>query len=140
MQDRTIDDATQGIPVKVYRSDERVTIAAPMPGLEPSDINVKVGMAADGPLVLLHGALRGELKDSNDVLLDEWTPGPYHREVVLADEVDGEHANVTYANGVLVVALPLSERTTAADLTLDQVSPGKGQRVGNRGKQSNGST
>ena len=139
MQDFEIDDKTQGIPVKVYRSDERVTIAAPMPGLEPSDINVKVGLAADGPLVLLHGVLRGELKDSNEVLLDEWTPGPYHREVVLADEVDGEHANVTYANGVVVIALPLSERTISADLRLDQTGAAKGQRVGNQGKKSSGS-
>ena len=134
MRDQEFDDNTQGIPVKVYRSDERVTIAAPMPGLEPSDINVKVGMASDGPLVLLHGDLRGELKHSNEVLLDEWTPGPYHREVVLSDEVDGERANVTYANGVLVIALPLSDRTTAADLTLEQVKGAKGQRVGNQGK------
>lgn len=32
----------QHIPVKVYRTDERLTVAAPMAGLEPENIVVEV--------------------------------------------------------------------------------------------------
>ncbi len=32
----------QHIPIKMYRSPERLVIAAPMPGSEPEDILVKV--------------------------------------------------------------------------------------------------
>jgi HSP20 family molecular chaperone IbpA len=45
---------SQRIPVNVYRSDERVTVAAPMPGMESQDIVVTL---------------------SQDVIQDEWNPG-----------------------------------------------------------------
>ena len=120
----------QHIPVKVYRGAGRLTVAAPMPGLEPQDITVEVH--GDGRLVL-SGELRGTLKDDKRVLADEWNPGPYRREIDLADAVDGEMANVTYNNGVLVVALPIAEQTRAATLTLQRVGPAHGERSGNVG-------
>ena len=120
---------TQEIPVKVYRSDNRVTIAAPMPGLEPQNIGIDVNERS----VVLHGDLRGALKDDKEVLVDEWNPGPYEREVTLPLAVDGELANVTYNNGVVVVVLPSAQNTRPAHLTLDAVSPTQGERVGNFG-------
>lgn len=128
---------TQEIPANVYRSEDRVTIAAPMPGLEPDNIVVHV---SEGPMVTLHAELRGALKGDKEIILDEWTPGPYHRELELPTNVDGGRANVTYNNGVLVVSLPVAQRTTSADLSLNQISATQGERVGNRGKNMQGDT
>lgn len=127
----------QEIPANVYRSAERVTISAPMPGVEPENIMIQV---SDGPMVTLHADLRGALKGDKDLILDEWTPGPYHRDVDLPMNVDGDRANVTYNNGVLVVSLPVAERTTPAQLSLNTVSATQGERVGNRGKNLQGDT
>ncbi len=120
----------QEIPVKVYRSAERLTLAAPMPGVEPEDITVAI--TEDGRIVL-DGDLRGVLKGDKDVLADEWTPGPYHREYVLPHPVDGAMANVTYGNGVLVVALPLSQRTRPARLLPQHTALARGELIGNTG-------
>ena len=120
----------QTIPLKVYRTPERLTVAAPMPGLEPEDIRVEV--TAEGRLVL-HGELRGVLKGDKDLLLDERSVGNYYRELDLPVPVDGESATVTYGNGVLVVALPAAERTRPAQLTLDRISSTRGKRVGSSG-------
>ncbi|HET6615478.1 MAG TPA: Hsp20/alpha crystallin family protein [Dehalococcoidia bacterium] len=128
---------SQEIPANVYRSEERVMISAPMPGLEPDNIAVHV---SEGPMVTLHAELRGALKGDKEIILDEWTAGPYHREIQLPTNVDGGRANVTYNNGVLVVSLPVSDRTTSADLTLNEVSATQGERVGNRGKNMQGGT
>lgn len=117
-------------PIKLYRADDRVTVAAPMPGLEPNNIVVEVN---SGGLMTLHGDLRGEFKGQKDVLADEWSPGPYHREIELPVPVDGEMANVTYNNGVLVVALPVVEKTRAARLELEPISATQGEHVGNQG-------
>src|SRR6266699_1312653 len=116
----------QGIPVKVYRTQDRLTVAAPMPGLEPEDIAVEV--TANGHLIL-SGEVRGLLKDAKELLLDEWSVGAYFRDLALPDAVDGEHANVTYGNGVLVVALPLTSRTYPAHLTHEKVSPAHCERT-----------
>src|SRR5690349_5992860 len=116
----------QRVPLNLYRTADIVTAAAPMPGLEADDISVDV--TAEGRLIL-RGDLRGALKDVKERLVDEWTAGPYEREVALPAPVDGELATATYGNGVLVVALPVTSRTRAAHLTLSPTAPTRGERV-----------
>jgi HSP20 family molecular chaperone IbpA len=129
------------VPVRVFRTPDRVTVAAAMPGLLPEDILVEVG--ADGHL-LLHGDRPGDqnvqtqmqsgaLTEPREILIDEWGVDDYHRELDLPNAVDGELATVTYGNGVLVAALPIVERTRPARLTLERVGPFRGERVGSTG-------
>ena len=79
----------QEVPVKVYRTGDRLTIASPMPGMEPEDIQVEV---TDQGHVILQGQVRGLLKGVKELLIDEWTVGDYYRDVPLPDAVDGEDA------------------------------------------------
>lgn len=122
----------QRIPVKVYRAHERLMVAAPMPGLEPEDIGVEV--TQDNKLVL-RGQLRGVLKGVKDLLIDEWSVGDYYRELALLASVDGELANVTYGNGVLVVALPLAAKTRPARLSLAITGVARGAHYGRAGRE-----
>jgi HSP20 family protein len=103
----------QPIPVKVYRTGERLMIAAPMAGLEPENMLVEV--IHDGHLIL-HGDQRAMLKEVKQLLLDERSVGPYHRELALPVPVNAVCANVTYGNGVLLVALPISDQASPARL------------------------
>jgi HSP20 family protein len=120
----------QRVPVKIYQSDGRLTVAAPLPGLEPGDITVEI---TPGNQLVIHGNGRGLLKGQTLVLLDEWNPGPYCRELALPSPVDGSMANITFRNGILVVALPLAGTTRPAHLALDDVGPDYGERAGNAG-------
>lgn len=120
----------QRVPVKMYRSDGRVMIATPMPGLEPTDLRVEV---TSDNRIILRGSLRGIRQDEKDLLLNEWTVGNYERELDLPVAVDGTMANVTYDNGVLVVTLPLARQTRPAVLNVPAVGEAHGQRVGNSG-------
>lgn len=120
----------QVVPVKVYESADRLTVAAPMAGLEPENICVEV---TPGNQLVLYGSSRGALKGENFVHADEWNPGPYCRELTLPLPVDGRLANLTYGNGVLVVVLPIAEEVRPAHLGLGNVGPDHGERVGNAG-------
>src|SRR5258708_31938563 len=119
----------QHIPVKVYRTDERLMIAAPMAGLEPENIVVEV--TADGRLIL-HGDLRAMLKEVKELLLDEWSVGVYHRELALPVPVNATCANVTYGNGVLTVTFPISHHTCPARIQLEPLAPTHAARKGHR--------
>jgi HSP20 family protein len=123
------------IPVSMYRTEQRLTVAAPMPGLLPEHIRVEV--TADGRL-LLAGEPRGGLKSdesvAKEILVEEWQVGVYRRELALPDAVDGERATVTYGNGVVVVALPRSQRTRPASLRLEPAGAEHGRRVGSSGR------
>jgi len=127
MQEKT---KIQHIPVKVYRTVDRLMVAAPMPGLEPEDIVV---MVTEEFHLEIQGDMRGGLKDLKELLLDEWSVGGYYRKLALPDAVNGEQANVTYGNGVLVIALPLSKQMVPATLRLDKVGIARGERAGNAG-------
>jgi HSP20 family protein len=120
----------QEVPVKVYKTEDRLMVVAPMPGLEPENIVIEV--TDDGRLIL-HGEMRGMLKDVKELLLDEWSVGIFHRELELPAPVNGEYANVTYGNGVVTVALPISDQTHPAHLTLERMTPTHGERRGNAG-------
>lgn len=121
----------QRIPVKMYRTDDRLSVAVPMPGLHPENITVEITM--DGQLIL-DGQLRGALKGIKDVLLDEWSVGNYYRALELPVSIDGTRANVTYDNGVLVIVLPISEQMRAAHVTLEPVGRTRGERVSHTGR------
>lgn len=113
----------QEIPLKVYRSQDRLTVATPMAGMEPVDIKIEI--TDDGHL-LLDGEVRGMLKDVKELLLDEWSVGAYYRDYILPLPVDGSQAMATYGNGVLVVTFPISERLVPARLTLSSTGTAHG--------------
>ena len=117
----------QHIPVKVYRSADHLSVAAPLPGLQAEDILIKV---TDAGHLVIEGELRGKLKDIKELLIDEWSIGGYHRDLELPNPVDGQKANVTYGNGVIVISLPISDKTVAAALQLEKNAIDHGERVG----------
>ncbi len=120
------------IPVRVYQTDSRIMVAAPMPGLEPEDIHVTV----EGPSVVIHGEQRGVHQDDRDLLMTEWEIGPYHRDLTLPESVDGRTANATYGNGVLVLILPKATAgvTEKSEILLEAIEPTVGMRIGHSGK------
>lgn len=113
----------QQVPLKVYRAEDRLTVATPMAGMEPVDIKIEI--TNDGRL-RIDGEVRAMLKDVKELLLDEWSVGAYYRDYLLPCAVDGSQAVATYGNGVLVVTFPLAERMTPARLTLSATGTAHG--------------
>jgi HSP20 family protein len=126
--------SAQSIPVQIHQTDTLIVLAAPMPGLEPQDISVVV---ADDK-VTIHGSYRGSRQEKDDVLVAEWTVGPYTRELVLPQPVNGALTNATYGNGVLVLAMPKVEGKSAdghAEFQIEVVQATLGQRIGHTGSE-----
>ena len=122
----------QNIPVRIYQSDNQLALIAPVAGLEPADITV----AIDEKRVTIKAKERGPHQHDLDLVVAEWTIGPYYREVMLPQDVDGSLANATYGNGVLVLTMPKlkrSQKTKPAEFTLQPVEPPRGEHVGHTG-------
>jgi HSP20 family protein len=120
-------------PVRIYQIDDRIMLATPLPGLEPEDITIRIA----GTRVTIRGEERGPGQHDRDLLLAEWTVGPYYREVVLPRSVDGPLTNATYGNGVLVLAMPKLEHRQSAAETEFRLQPigttTHGERIGHSG-------
>lgn len=122
----------QTIPLRVYQTESRIMLAAPMPGLEGQDISVEIA----GDRVTIHGEERGRGQHERDLTLAEWTIGPYHREMTLDEKVNASLTNATYGNGVLVLSMPklrTGEKAEARNFVLNSMAQARGERVGHKG-------
>jgi HSP20 family protein len=126
--------AQQTVPIQLHQANNRLVLAAPIPGLEPQDIAVSIS----GDKVTIRGAYRGSRQEQPALLISEWTIGPYYREVRLPQPVNGALTNAPYGNGVLVLSMPTlapGKQREAAELRLEMTTSTTGQRVGHTGKE-----
>jgi HSP20 family protein len=126
-------NSTQTVPVRVYQTADKIMLAAPMPGLKPENIAVRV----DGDHVTIRSAQRGPRQAERNLLVVEWAIGPYHREITLPLPVSGALTNATYGNGVLVLSMPklqAGQRNEPAEFPLQAAPPPPGERVGHTGR------
>jgi HSP20 family protein len=132
----------QNVPVQLHQSNGLLVLTAPMPGMEPEDISVRI----HGDQVAIRGDYRGSRQDQPEVLVSEWTIGPYYREFTLPQPVHGALTNVTYGNGVLVLSMPTHEPGQPGDaaeyteLRLEAVKHARGQHVGHTGAEKKRTT
>jgi HSP20 family protein len=122
------------LPIRAYDTDRLIVVAAPMPGLEPTDILLEVRPDT----LVIRSERRGHYQDRPPLWIDEWRAGGDQRTLRLPHHVDGALANATYGNGVLVVALPKAAATGAdapAEIRLTPLpDPTRGERVGHVGR------
>ena len=93
-------------------------------------------MSINGNRVTIQGEYRGSRQNQPEILISEWTIGPYYREVVLPQPVDGALTNATYGNGVLVLSMPTlrpGEQGGYTEFRLETDKGARGQRVGHTG-------
>jgi HSP20 family protein len=125
-------DNEKQIPVRIYRREHLFVIAAPLAGMEPENINIRIA----GKRVTIEARRTVPAGDDLELLKDEWTIGPCHREIVLPQNVDGSLANATYGNGVLVLTLPKAAASTGngpVEFKLTTVGLARGEHVGHMG-------
>ena len=126
---------SQDIPVRLSQSASRLLLVTPMPGIKPSDILVTI----DDRTLKISGQQTGPGQEEKDLLMEEWTMGPYYREVELPEAVDGELTNATFGNGVLILAMPKAAEEIHQLVTfkLEAIDAARGARVGHQGADIN---
>ena len=129
----------QVVPIRLYQGGDRLMAAMPLPGLEPQDISVTV----HGDRVVVHGEYRGPHQEARDLLIAEWSIGPYYRELTLPQPVDGARTNATYGNGVLVLVMPRlapDGELHDAEFRLEVIEATRGAHIGHAGHDLHSTT
>lgn len=122
---------TQTLPVRISQSDAHLLLVAPMPGIKPADISITIA----GKSVKILGHQTGSGQDEKDMIVEEWTIGPYYRELELPQAVSGQLTNATFGNGVLTLAMPKTSGEDRSPVTfqLETIDAARGERVGHKG-------
>ena len=94
--------------VDVYESNDKITVRAEIPGLEPKDIHVSL----TGNVLTIEGEKQQEKEEGNENYHRvERYYGSFKRDIELPAEVVGENIEAFHKNGVLTIELPKSEKT-----------------------------
>lgn len=97
------------IPADVYRRADGFVAEFDLPGVDPASIDVTVEKN-----VLTVSAERHPLSEEGDqVFLAERPQGRYSRQLHLSDQLDIDHIEAHYDQGVLSLRIPVSERSKA---------------------------
>jgi HSP20 family molecular chaperone IbpA len=88
----------QTVPVNVYETSSALVVMAPLVGVMPDDVLVTL----DAGELVIEAEERSPA--TKEFLVQEWTPGPYHRSVDVPSGY-GRLATATLTNGQLVVRL-----------------------------------
>ena len=98
-------DFTAWPSVEVAQTDRAVKVTAELPGLEEKDIDLNI----ENNVLTLKGEKRTETEDKERQYSERYY-GRFERRLALPAEVDEEHAQATFKNGVLTVTLPKTDR------------------------------
>ena len=117
--DNRTDHRDWAIPLDIVRNEDNVTLHATLPGVNPDDIDVTVD---DGVLSIKAETKVDEERKDGDYVVRERRYGKFHRSMRLPENVDADHAETHYENGVLTIKLPVAESKKAKQL---KVTAGK---------------
>ncbi|HEX5370749.1 MAG TPA: Hsp20/alpha crystallin family protein [Dehalococcoidia bacterium] len=111
------------IPLEVRESEDEIEVRAALPGVKPEDIDVSVM----GNMVTIKADVREETADQQKTYSQrEFQYGHAERSLTLRTEVDAEHTEASYQNGILDLHLHKAE---AAKPKRIQVTGGDGKNV-----------
>jgi HSP20 family protein len=95
--------------VDCYRTKDAITVLVELPGVDAANVDIFV---AEGTLYLA-GERKRPRSDGQTYQQMELDYGPFRRQVALGSDVDVEHAQATYEQGILKIELPLTQRAPA---------------------------
>ena len=112
------------MPMDLYRDGDHYVLTADLPGVDPGSVDIDV----DGQLLTIRAERTLTSGDGVKWITREREGASFLRQLSLGQGVDTEHITANYANGVLSVAIPVSEKakprkiSVASDVSAPTIS------------------
>ncbi len=94
------------MPMDLYRDGDHYILSADLPGIDPGSVDIDV----DGQLLTIRAERTLPSGDGVKWITREREAASFMRQLNLGQGVDTERIAATYANGVLSVTIPVSEK------------------------------
>jgi HSP20 family protein len=91
------------LPLDAYVTEEEIVITAPVPGLDPDNVEITI----DDDTLTIKGTLNPSLENV-EYLFQERPYGQFSRSVKINVPVEADQAEAKFENGVLTLILPKS--------------------------------
>ncbi len=94
-----------GMPMDVWQTEDGYHVALDLPGVDPGTVEI----TAERNLLTIRAERQAEYTEGENVLLAERPQGSFTRQLQVGDVLDTSNIQATYNNGVLTLAIPMSE-------------------------------
>jgi HSP20 family protein len=109
------------MPMDLYRDGDHYVLSADLPGIDPGSVDIDV----DGQLLTIRAERTLPSGEGAKWIVREREAASYLRQLNLGQGVDTDRIAATYANGVLSVTIPVSEKAKPRKISVESVdSPG----------------
>jgi HSP20 family protein len=95
----------QALPIDVSERGDYLIIRAAVPGVDPSEIEVKV----ENNVLSIRGEFKAEVEENEKVYRREISYGPFVRSLRIPQGYDLEKIDAEFRNGVVLISVPKSE-------------------------------
>src|SRR5918998_5079498 len=110
-------DSPNGIKANIWETDDAYQVALLVPGASPENVEV----TALGNTITVSGAWAAAQPEGAKAVWQEFGPSEFRREIGLPAEVDSEHVEAAYQNGVLLLKLPKAEHAKPRQIKVQTV-------------------
>jgi HSP20 family protein len=95
-----------GMPMDAYRKEDQFLLQFDLPGVDPDSIELTVD---NNTLTVKAERHAPPLSDGVEALVAERAHGTFTRHVLLGNELDVNHVDASYNEGVLTLTIPVAE-------------------------------
>ncbi|POZ49841.1 Hsp20/alpha crystallin family protein [Methylovulum psychrotolerans] len=103
------------IKVDIIDHDHEIEVRAALPGIKKEDLEVSINDQA----ITIRTSFAGEKKEDGKYFRREITRGSYQRTLSLPNNVDNANAKAVFADGMLKVTVPKTEKIPRKHITID---------------------
>ncbi|MCA2216697.1 Hsp20/alpha crystallin family protein [Jidongwangia harbinensis] len=112
--------------VDAERDGDWINVYFDLPGVDPDSIDLTV----ERNVLSVRAERRRQLKDDVETVISERPMGVFSRQLFLGDTLDTDHLEATYADGVLSLRIPVSERARPRKISIASGDGGRRQIKG----------
>jgi len=108
-------DVSGMVPIDMVEREDALVVTVSLPGVKPEEVDVSVHQN----VLTIKGEMRRETDEGRGRyhLRERWQ-GSFNRQMMLPVEVSAEACDATFADGVLTITLPKSERAQAKRISV----------------------
>ncbi|MFP3871058.1 MAG: Hsp20/alpha crystallin family protein [Syntrophobacteria bacterium] len=92
--------------VDIFESEDAITLLADMPGVSSDHVSIDLH---EGQLTIA-GEVEDQRGEQEQILLQEYETGRFHRDFTLSDRIDQAKISATMKDGTLRLVLPKAEK------------------------------
>lgn len=99
-------EAEGQLAIDVYQTEKEIVVQSTIAGVKPEDLDISI----EKDMVAIRGQRERPEKDNKHYFYQECYWGPFSRQIILPEEVDGSKAKAAMKEGILTITIPKMDR------------------------------